>query len=185
VFVNVSVIVNPVPDPLPVPADPVIVPAVTVDVQVKLLATVAFVVMLALVPLHIADDAAAEVTTGIGLTVTSTVSTDTRVLQLPPWDTPLMIYLIVAAVALLVFVNVSVIVNPVPAPLPVPADPVIVPVVTVDVHVKLLATVDVVLIVAAVPLHIADDAAAEVTTGIGLTVISTVSTDTSVLQLPP
>jgi len=95
-----------------------------------------------------------------------------------------MIYLIVAAVALLPLVNVSVIVNPVPDPLPVPADPVITPLVTVDVHVKLLATVDVMLIVAAVPLQIAADAAAEVTTGIGLTVISTVSTDTSVLQLP-
>jgi len=95
-----------------------------------------------------------------------------------------MIYLIVAAAALLVFVNVSVIVNPVPDPLPVPADPVIAPVVTVDVHVKLLATVDVVLIVAAVPLHIAADAAAEVTTGIGFTVISTVSLEINVLHPP-
>jgi len=95
-----------------------------------------------------------------------------------------MIYLIVAAVALLVFVSVSVIVNPVPDPLPVPADPVITPLVTVDVHVKLLATVDVVLIVAAVPLHIADDAAAEVTTGIGFTVISTVSLEINVLHPP-
>jgi len=89
VFVNVSVIVNPVPAPLPVPADPVIVPLVTVDVHVKLLATVALVVMLALVPLQIADDAAAEVTTGIGLTVISTVSIDTSVLQVPVCDMPL------------------------------------------------------------------------------------------------
>jgi len=96
-----------------------------------------------------------------------------------------MIYLIVAAVALLVFVNVSVIVNVVPDPLPVPADPVIVPLVTVDVHVKLLATLAFVVMLALVPLQIAADAAAEVTTGIGFTVISTVSTDTSVLQLPP
>ena len=95
-----------------------------------MLATVDVVVMTASVPLHIAADAAAEVTTGIGFTVTSTVSIDTRVLQLPVIEVPAIIYLIVAGAALLVFVNVSVIVNVVPDPLPVPAEPVIVPVVT-------------------------------------------------------
>src|SRR5688572_4147386 len=169
VFVNVSVIVNVVPAPLPVPAEPVIVPLVTVDVHVKLLATVELVVMLAAVPLQIAADAAADVTTGIGLTVTSTVSTDTGVLQVPTCDTPVMIYLIVAGAALLVFVNVSLILNAFPARRSSDLEPVIVPLVTVDVHVKLLATVELVVMLAAVPLQIAADAAADVTTGIGLT----------------
>ena len=71
------------PDPLPVPADPVITPLVTCEVQVKLLAAVAVVVIAASSPLQISDDAADEVTTGIGLTVISTVSTDTSVLHPP------------------------------------------------------------------------------------------------------
>ena len=134
-------------------------------------------------PLQIAAGGA-FVTSGVGLTVTSTVSTDTGVLQVPVCDTPVMIYLIVAGVALLVFVIVSVIVNVVPDPLPVPAEPVITPVVTAEVHVKLLATVEFVVMTASVPLQIAADAAADVTTGIGFTVTSTVSTDTGVLQPP-
>jgi hypothetical protein len=83
-------IVNVVPVPLPVPAEPVIAPLVTVDVQLKLLATLELVVILAAVPLQIAGDDAFAVTTGIGLTVTSTVSTDTGVLQPPVIDVPVM-----------------------------------------------------------------------------------------------
>jgi hypothetical protein len=90
VFVSVSLIVKLVPVPAPVPAEPVIAPLVTVDVQLKLLATLELVVMLAAVPLQIAGDDALAVTTGIGLTVTSTVSTDTGVLQPPVIDTPVM-----------------------------------------------------------------------------------------------
>jgi hypothetical protein len=90
VFVKVSLIVKLVPVPAPVPADPVIAPLVTVDVQLKLLATLELVVMLAAVPLQIAGDDALAVTTGIGFTVTSTVSIDTGVLQPPAIDTPVM-----------------------------------------------------------------------------------------------
>jgi hypothetical protein len=90
VFVSVSLIVNVVPVPAPVPAEPVIAPLVTVDVHVKLLATLELVVMLAAVPLQIDGDDALAVTSGIGLTVTSTVSTDTGVLQPPVIDTPVM-----------------------------------------------------------------------------------------------
>jgi hypothetical protein len=109
--------------------------------------------------------------------VITTVSDDISVIHPPTWDTPFTIYLIVAGSALLVFVNVSVIVNVMPAPLPVPADPVIVPLSTVDVQVKLLATVAVVVMLTCVPLQIVVLTAVEIISGIGLTVITTVATD--------
>jgi hypothetical protein len=156
-LVNVCAIVAPLPFDAPVIA-PVIVPTVHVNV----LAALAVREILVAFPLH-REAVLAVVTTGVGLTVTVIIYGDPEHAGVAV-EVGVTIYWTVPAVVLLGLRSVSDIVDPAFSEAPV-IPPVMVPIS----QLKVLATVAVRAMFAAVPLQIVA-VLAVVTTGVGLTV---------------
>ena len=155
-FVNVWLMAAP-----ELALEPVIPPVMVPIVQLKLLATLEVKVMPVETPLQILF-VDVLVTTGVGFTVT--VILYGLPAHVPPVDVGVTTYSTLPVAELLGFVKVWLIVDPEPA-----AEPVTPPTIVPIVHVKLLAALDVRLILLEAPLQIVL-VAAFVTTGVGFTV---------------